>query len=57
MATLGDELELGDTDTSYLDEALSAPGVPTSKPQSNRIADGLEVDEFGLPKIPAALGN
>lgn len=54
LAGLGDDLDLGETDSSYLDEALAAPGVPTSKPQtSNRVAEGLEVDEFGLPKIPA----
>jgi len=53
LAALGDELDLGETDSSYLDEALAAPGVPTTKPQSNRVAEGLEVDEFGLPKIPA----
>ncbi|PAV83221.1 hypothetical protein WR25_03478 isoform C [Diploscapter pachys] len=53
LAALGDELDLGETDTNYLDEALSAPGVPTSKPSSSKTAEGLEVDEFGLPKIPA----
>ncbi|CAD6197066.1 unnamed protein product [Caenorhabditis auriculariae] len=54
LAMLGDELDLGETDTNYLDEALAAPGVPTSKPKTaTRVADGLEVDEFGLPKIPA----
>ncbi|RCN52897.1 SNF7 family protein [Ancylostoma caninum] len=54
LAMLGDELDLGETDTNYLDEALSAPGVPTTKPTSSKVADGLEVDEFGLPKIPAS---
>lgn len=54
LALLGDELEIGETDTNYLDEALSAPGVPASKPASSKVADGLEVDEFGLPKIPAS---
>ncbi|ETN85817.1 hypothetical protein RB195_016129 [Necator americanus] len=54
LAMLGDELDLGETDTNYLDEALSAPGVPSTKPTSSKVADGLEVDEFGLPKIPAS---
>ncbi|KAK6045590.1 SNF7 family protein [Cooperia oncophora] len=53
LAMLGDELDLGETDTNYLDEALNAPGVPASKPTSSKVAEGLEVDEFGLPKIPA----
>ncbi|PAV85434.1 hypothetical protein WR25_07875 [Diploscapter pachys] len=53
LAALGDELDLGETDTNYLDEALAAPGVPTNKPTSSKTAEGLEVDEFGLPKIPA----
>ncbi|VDM61189.1 unnamed protein product [Angiostrongylus costaricensis] len=53
LALLGDELDLGETDTNYLDEALSAPGVPSAKPTSSKVAEGLEVDEFGLPKIPA----
>ena len=37
LAALGDELDLGETDTNYLDEALSAPGVPTSKPTSSKV--------------------
>ncbi|VDM84813.1 unnamed protein product [Strongylus vulgaris] len=53
LALLGDELE-GETDTTYLDEALNAPGVPTARPASSKVAEGLEVDEFGLPKIPAS---
>ncbi|KAE9418761.1 hypothetical protein Angca_003373 [Angiostrongylus cantonensis] len=53
LALLGDELDLGETDTNYLDEALNAPGVPSAKPTSSKVAEGLEVDEFGLPKIPA----
>ncbi|CAI5450972.1 unnamed protein product [Caenorhabditis angaria] len=52
LAALGDELDIGETDTNYLDEALAAPGVPSEKPKQ-RIAEGLEVDEFGLPKLPA----
>ncbi|CAB3396539.1 unnamed protein product [Caenorhabditis bovis] len=54
LAALGDELDLGETDTNYLDEALAAPGVPNDfqKPKA-KVAEGLEVDEFGLPKLPA----
>uniref|UniRef100_A0A1I7YDC8 Charged multivesicular body protein 5 n=1 Tax=Steinernema glaseri TaxID=37863 RepID=A0A1I7YDC8_9BILA len=55
LEALGDELEL-DTDTSYLDEALNAPRVPTREPgaASTVVEGGVAVDEFGLPKIPAA---
>ncbi|CAI4225127.1 unnamed protein product [Auanema sp. JU1783] len=53
LALLGDELDLGETDTNFLDEALNAPGVPEAKPQRAKVSEGLEVDEFGLPKIPA----
>lgn len=31
LDALGDELE-ADTDTSYLDQALNAPGVPSKEP-------------------------
>jgi charged multivesicular body protein 5 len=59
LGALGDELAF-DTDSSYLDDAVSAPNAPTGipgaessflPPSSNR--DGIAVDEFGLPKIPA----
>lgn len=33
LAALGDELEL-DADTSYLDEAINAPAVPSRDPAS-----------------------
>ncbi|CAJ0573101.1 unnamed protein product, partial [Mesorhabditis spiculigera] len=52
LEALGDEIGLGDTDASYLDEALNAPSVPAAKPSASRTAEGIEVDEFGLPKIP-----
>jgi len=44
--------ELGDT--SYLDEAISAPNVPTSGlgEKIPTTDSGIAVDEFGLPKIP-----
>ncbi|CAI2353289.1 unnamed protein product [Caenorhabditis sp. 36 PRJEB53466] len=54
LAMLGDELDIGESDTNYLDEALAAPTVPNDfqKPKA-KVAEGLEVDEFGLPKLPA----
>merc|ERR1719300_1494231 len=45
-----------DEDASYLDDAISAPSVPGREPGADSVAtnkDGIEVDEFGLPKIPA----
>ncbi|KAF7706201.1 charged multivesicular body protein 5 [Silurus meridionalis] len=54
LDALGDELLLDD-DSSYLDEASSAPAIPDSTPgerSTNR--DGVLVDEFGLPQIPAS---
>ncbi|TKR87893.1 hypothetical protein L596_012223 [Steinernema carpocapsae] len=55
LDALGDELEL-DADSSYLDEALNAPGVPTREPGAATTVTegGVAVDEFGLPKIPAS---
>uniref|UniRef100_A0A0R3S0X3 Charged multivesicular body protein 5 n=1 Tax=Elaeophora elaphi TaxID=1147741 RepID=A0A0R3S0X3_9BILA len=54
LNALGDELE-ADVDTSYLDEALNAPGVPSKEPgyESKVTEGGIAVDEFGLPKVPA----
>jgi len=54
LEALGDELEL-DADSSYLDDAIKAPGVPSREPGADsRLTDGgVAVDEFGLPKIPA----
>jgi len=51
---LGDEIALDD-DTSYLDEASRAPAAPTGIPgaDSTTNKDGVPVDEFGLPQIPA----
>jgi len=52
LAALGDELE-ADADSSYLDEAARAPGVPSRDPGES-VKDGpIAVDEFGLPRIPA----
>lgn len=53
LEALGDELEL-DTDTSYLDDAVAAPGVPSTNPgESTTDPSAVPVDEFGLPKIAA----
>merc|ERR1711973_818985 len=55
LDALGDEIAL-DEDTSYLDDAISAPAVPGREPGADSVAtnkDGIEVDESGLPKIPA----
>ncbi|ESO09271.1 hypothetical protein HELRODRAFT_73491 [Helobdella robusta] len=54
LNALGDEIALDD-DTSYLDEASKAPNAPTSVPGADSVVnkDGVPVDEFGLPKIPA----
>lgn len=53
LEALGDDLAL-DTDTSYLD----TPNVPSREPGAESIApinkDGVQVDEFGLPKLPQA---
>ncbi|KAL1483112.1 hypothetical protein MTO96_002182 [Rhipicephalus appendiculatus] len=54
LDALGDEIAL-DEDTSYLDEA-SAPRIPTKEPGAESLPanqEGVLVDEFGLPKIPA----
>ncbi|CAF0869115.1 unnamed protein product [Brachionus calyciflorus] len=45
-----------DTDTSYLD----APSVPVREPGAesfNINKDGVQVDEFGLPKLPQAINK
>ncbi|NP_001086926.1 charged multivesicular body protein 5 isoform X1 [Xenopus laevis] len=52
LDALGDELLLDD-DTSYLDEAASAPAIPEGVPNDSKNKDGVLVDEFGLPQIPA----
>jgi len=53
LDALGDELEL-DADSTYLDEAMKAPGVPSRDPGASTMTEGgIAVDEFGLPKIPA----
>ncbi|KAM3860668.1 charged multivesicular body protein 5 [Diretmus argenteus] len=53
LDALGDELLL-DEDSSYLDEASSAPAIPEGLPSDKTTTrDGVLVDEFGLPQIPA----
>jgi charged multivesicular body protein 5 len=52
LAALGDDFAL-DTDTSYLD----TPNVPSREPGVETLpasTDGVQVDEFGLPKLPQA---
>merc|ERR1719400_143891 len=54
LDALGDDFAL-DEDTSYLDDAISAPAAPDKEPGADSVAtnkDGVMVDEFGLPKIP-----
>lgn len=55
LDALGDEFALDD-DTSYLDDAVKAPSAPDKEPgaESTRNKDGVLVDEFGLPQIPAS---
>ncbi|MEE6465407.1 hypothetical protein FKM82_006548 [Ascaphus truei] len=52
LDALGDEL-LADDDSSYLDEAASSPAIPEGVPSDSKNKDGVLVDEFGLPQIPA----
>ena len=55
LDALGDDFAL-DEDTSYLDEANKAPDAPEREPGVDSTVtdkDGVLVDEFGLPKIPA----
>ncbi|XP_062849176.1 charged multivesicular body protein 5 [Trichomycterus rosablanca] len=53
LDALGDEFLL-DNDSSYLDEAASAPAIPDGVPGEKSVnRDGVLVDEFGLPQIPA----
>uniref|UniRef100_A0A7E4UTH8 Charged multivesicular body protein 5 n=1 Tax=Panagrellus redivivus TaxID=6233 RepID=A0A7E4UTH8_PANRE len=53
LNALGDELVM-DNDSSFLDEALSTPGIPSREPGAkDRVTNDVLVDEFGLPKVPA----
>ncbi|XP_051910850.1 charged multivesicular body protein 5 [Hippocampus zosterae] len=52
LSALGDEF-LMDEDNSYLDEASTAPSIPEGLPGAKSTGDGILVDEFGLPQIPA----
>jgi len=55
LDALGDEIALDD-DASYLDDAVRAPNAPDrdpGQPEAVRNTDGVPVDEFGLPQVPA----
>ncbi|OWR44450.1 charged multivesicular body protein 5 [Danaus plexippus] len=54
LDALGDEIALDD-DSSYLDDVVKAPAAPDKEPgvDSIRNKDGVPVDEFGLPQVPA----
>jgi len=53
LEALGDDFG-AEADSSYLDDALTAPSAPTRDPgESVATTDGQLVDEFGLPKIAA----
>ncbi len=53
LDALGDDF-LMDEDTSYLDEAITAPSAPETNPGADSIQDGVPVDEFGLPQLPSS---
>jgi len=53
LDALGDEIGF-DEDTSYLDDAVAAPSVPTSEIGGDSMRGDVPVDEFGLPNIPQA---
>jgi charged multivesicular body protein 5 len=56
LDALGDEIALDD-DTSYLDDVVKAPEAPSKEPGADSVTnkDGILVDEFGLPQIPASV--
>lgn len=56
LDALGDEIALDD-DASYLDDVVKAPAIPDKEPGADSIRnkDGILVDEFGLPQIPASV--
>jgi len=55
LEALGDDFAL-DEDTSFLDDAIKTPNAPDKEPGASSIKnkDGVPVDEFGLPQIPAS---
>nr|CAG4638757.1 EOG090X0EA1 [Cyclestheria hislopi] len=54
LEALGDDL-IADEDSTYLDDAMKAPAAPDKEPGTESVnKDGVLVDEFGLPKIPAS---
>lgn len=59
LDALGDEIALDD-DTSYLDDVVKAPAAPDKEPGADSVlptttTKGIEVDEFGLPKVPTSV--
>lgn len=54
LEALGDEIQF-DADSSFLDEALTTPGIPSREPgaKDRQPVGDIAVDEFGLPKVPA----
>lgn len=58
LEALGDDIALDD-DTSYLDDVVKAPEAPDKEPGADSVVlknkDGIPVDEFGLPMIPASM--
>uniref|UniRef100_A0A2K5DXI2 Charged multivesicular body protein 5 n=1 Tax=Aotus nancymaae TaxID=37293 RepID=A0A2K5DXI2_AOTNA len=53
LDVLNDEL-LADEDSSYLNETACAPTIPECVSTDTKNKDGVPVDEFGLPQIPAS---
>ncbi|GAB0099893.1 Charged multivesicular body protein 5 [Sergentomyia squamirostris] len=57
LEALGDDIALDD-DSSYLDDVVKAPEAPDKEPGADSVLknkDGIPVDEFGLPMIPASM--
>ncbi|KAJ8035869.1 Charged multivesicular body protein 5 [Holothuria leucospilota] len=50
LEALGDDMFAED---DYLDEAINAPAAPETVPGAESMKDGVPVDEFGLPQVPA----
>lgn len=53
LEALGDDM-FAEDDSSYLDEPINAPAAPETAPGGESMKDGVLVDEFGLPQLPAS---